>query len=95
MSTDYRLYCLDCDDQQSIHANYLDHCRDTAPRIRWQWFAEHRGHRLRVISKYGEVDGQCAKDITCNVCGDVRHHACKLDAGHEPPCSAVPGKAKP
>jgi hypothetical protein len=124
MSTDYRLYCLDCDNQEAIHASYspvrIEEARDIlskasvfallgdldeseyvihrdsdrGPRIRWQWFVKHHGHRLRIISEYGEVDGQCSKDISCSACGDVRYHACKLDVDHAGPCSPVAAKSR-
>lgn len=43
------------------------------------WFARHVGHRLRPISEYGDLLGQCAEHLPCQ-CGVLQR--CILDAEH-------------
>lgn len=55
------------------------------PRISLAWLVEHAGHRIRLVSEYGEVEGTCGQAITCTHC-KAQHGYCDKDADHEGDC---------
>lgn len=57
-------------------------------RIDLAWFRIHGNHRLAPISEYGEIIGQCGKEIVCPHCQQRPYPPyCKRERGHAPPCS--------
>lgn len=51
-----------------------------------RWLAKHAAHRLRLRNEYGEIDGQCGKEVRCVRCKQVFYGRCKLDIGHAGEC---------
>lgn len=49
------------------------------------WFAEHGDHQLRLVNEYGEVKGQCNREIACSDCKSFKGY-CGLDVGHKGEC---------
>lgn len=55
-------------------------------RVPVEWLAEHSKHRLRMRSEYGEVNGQCNKQVVCQHCG-CKSGYCDLNIEHDGACS--------
>lgn len=58
-------------------------------RISLKWLAKHSGHRLRLVSEYGEVQDTCRKRYWCEHCKSALGY-CELDADHAEPCGKRP-----
>lgn len=50
------------------------------------WLAEHGNHKIKAISDYGQIDGDCYKQVQCGVCLHVER--CRRPEGHEGVCSS-------
>jgi hypothetical protein len=44
------------------------------------FFAEHKGHRIRARSEYGDISNACGAWVNCPTC--EHQGSCTLEAGH-------------